>query len=330
MLKRIKKSDWLLIGIFSAFLMPLIFPTFRYPTSFQKIIGVLLYTLFDIGLVVVFVFYLFPKYFPESRFRVLVLNLFGLLAVHYLFREVAFFLILGDKMNLGFDGFIMGVINNAQNSGAFIAILIAKQLYEAQNEMLTLQKAQKENELRWLKSQIDPHFLFNNLNILDILIHEDPKKASLYTKKLSSLYRYLVRQKDQDVVTLAEEWAFSEDYIFLLKQRFDDLFIFENNLAGKDLYQYFIPPAAMQIVLENAAKHNVAADDNPIRVSITLEGQTLFIRNTFRPKKVKPEGTNTGLANLKARIRLMTDKNVEINISQDIFEVKIPLVKHVA
>ncbi len=319
------------MGIFGMLMMPLIYPTFEYDRTTEKLMGVFLYILFDILAVVAFVFYLFPKYFPQSKFLRLIVGLFVVLALQYVLRDIVFWILLGDQLTIFTTRrFVFGIINNAQNLGVFMAILIAKQFYETQNEMLALQKAQKENELRWLKSQIDPHFLFNNLNILDILINTDPKKASVYTRKLSALYRYLVRQKDQDVVSLAEEWNFASDYIFLLKQRFNKLFVFEDNLNGVDLDLYFIPPASLQIVLENAVKHNIADDEHPIRVKIQLEGDFLVITNTFRPKKIKPIGTNTGLENLQARIRLLTDQSIKVTRENGLFEVWIPLVRQVA
>jgi len=185
----------------------------------------------------------------------------------------------------------------------------------------------KESELQLLRAQIDPHFLFNNLNILDILINLDPKKASRYTKRLSSLYRYMIRHKDQDVVSLKEEWAFSEDYIFLLEQRFDELFLFENELKGKDLDSYFIPPASMQTLLENIVKHNFALPEAPIHTIIYLENDFLCVKNDRKPKENVKDSTGTGLTNLKKRIKLLTDQTVEIEQTADVFWVKVPLVR---
>ena len=330
MFKKVKKSDWVLMGIFVGLMIPLIYPTFVYDTHFKKLLGLLVYLTFDILAVITFVFYLFPKYFPQSKFFLLIAGLFVVLALQYVLRDFAYWVVLGDKMSMfKLRNFIFGVINNAQNLGVFMAILIAKQFYETQNKMLALQKAQRENELRWLKAQIDPHFLFNNLNILDILINTNPQKASIYTRRLSALYRYLVRQKDQDVVSLTEEWNFAKDYIFLLKQRFNELFVFEDNLEGKDLDAYFIPPAALQVLLENVVKHNVADDDHPIAVKILLDGDKLTVANTYRPKKEEVEGTNTGLDNLRARIQLLSDQSISITNADGFFEVTIPLVKQV-
>lgn len=327
---KIKKSDWILTGIYWAFVMVLIFPTFKGGTVPQRIAGVLIYAFYDIVAVYAFVFYFFPKYFPRGKFLLLFMGLMSIMAIQYLFRDYTFHWLLGHELSFGSTmGFVMGIIASAQNAGIFMALLITKQFYETQNKMLTLEKEGKENELRWLKSQVDPHFLFNNLNILDILIHKDPDKASLFTKNLSLLYRYLVRQKNQDIVTLAEEWNFSKSYIFLLQQRFGNLFVFKNYLAENDLYNYFIPPASMQLLIENIVKHNVTTDHEPIEVLIEIKDDFLVIQNTYRPKKTKPVGTNTGLKNLQARIELLTDHSIEITTLGDMFIVRVPLVKEV-
>ena len=333
-MKRIKKSDWILTAIYWAFVGVLIYPTFDNDSVILNISGVLLYAFFDTLAVFIFVFYIFPRYFPSGKFFRLISSLLLLMTIQFIIRDFTFYSLLGFKVNIfsgkgDLMGFVMGIIASAQSTGIFMTILISKQFYETQNKVLTLEKEGKENELRWLKSQVDPHFLFNNLNILDILIHKDPEKASLFTKNLSSLYRYFVRQKNQDIVALAEEWDFSKSYIFLLKQRFDQLFIFKDELSKKSLRNYFIPPASMQLLLENVVKHNVATDDQPIEVLIKLKDDFLIIENTYRPKKTKAIGTNMGLKNLQARIKLLTDNSIEINRTENLFIVKIPLVKQV-
>ena len=330
MLNKIKKSDWIIMGAFCAVLMPLIYPTFDDPTVFKKIVGVIIFTITQLIAVIIFVYYLFPRYFLRGQYVMLIISLFATITGLYFLQEITNYLILGHCFSCNsLNSVMFGIIGAGQNSGGFMAVLIGKQLYDLQIKLLAIQKEKKENELRWLKSQIDPHFLFNNLNILDILINTDPKKASIYTKKLSSLYRYLVRQKDQDVVSLEDEWTFAENYIALLKYRFNELFIFNNSLDIKQLQAYFVPPAALQVLLENIVKHNIADDNNPINIDIDIQDSFLVVGNTYRPKSIKPEGTNTGLTNLKERIRLLTDKNIIIDQNNQLFIVKVPLVKQV-
>ena len=137
----------------------------------------------------------------------------------------------------------------------------------------------------------------------------------------------MIRHKDQDVVSLKEEWQFSEDYIFLLQQRFDDLYFFDSSLDGENLEEYFIPPASMQTLLENIVKHNFALPDEPIHAKIYLEGNYLCVQNDSRPKESVKDSMGTGLNNLKKRIRLLTDQNLIIEKKLTSFLVKVPLVK---
>ena len=137
----------------------------------------------------------------------------------------------------------------------------------------------------------------------------------------------MIRHKDQDVVSLKEEWQFSEDYIFLLQQRFDDLYFFDSTLDKEKLDEYFIPPASMQTLLENIVKHNFALPEEPIRASIYLEDNHLCVQNNNRPKESVKDSTGTGLNNLKKRIQLLTDQHLIVEKTATSFLVKVPLVK---
>jgi len=333
--KRVKKTDWFLIGMYYAFVLPMVFITNgmngKYESwSWEGFRWFWIY-FFDFGLdvfvLILVVFWIFYKYFQEKKYVRAFLLIIGLLLLQRVIQPWLFPVMydhLGDNYILQlFDG----LENNFSSIMGLCVFLIGKQFYESKNTIMQLEKEKKESELQLLRAQVDPHFLFNNLNILDILIKIDPDKASRYTKRLSSLYRYMIRHKDQDVVSLEEEWAFSEDYIYLLQQRFDELFVFNNKLDGIDLDTYFIPPASMQTLLENIVKHNFALPDAPISASIYLEGDFLCVENDNRPKEQVKDSTGTGLTNLKKRIQLLTDKNVIIEKTATTFLVKVPLVR---
>lgn len=150
--------------------------------------------------------------------------------------------------------------------GLPLGILI-KKFYEGQQELLKTQKLQKENEVKLLRSQIDPHFLFNNLNTLDSLIDSNPAKAKEYIHRLSLIYRYLIKTKDAEVMKLSSEIEFAENYIFLIKTRFgnDYEFTIEKNIS---LDATLIPTGALQSLLENVVKHNKSAGKNTIKTTI--------------------------------------------------------------
>ena len=336
--KRIKKTDWQIIGLYYAFVYPLVYITNSLSGrnelfSLDGLHWLVIY-FFDFGLdvliMILVVFWIFHDYFQQKRYGLALGLIILLLAIQVFLQPLLVPPMYDFASEKGIHWIVWlfgGIENNFSSIVGLCLFLIGKQYYESKNQVMQLQKEKKESELQLLRAQIDPHFLFNNLNILDILINLDPKKASRYTKRLSSLYRYMIRHKDQDVVSLEEEWRFSEDYIFLLEQRFDELFIFKNELNGQNLDAYFIPPASMQTLLENIVKHNFALPAQPIHATIYLENGVLCVKNDRRPKENVKDSTGTGLTNLKKRIKLLTDQTVVIEQTEDTFLVKVPLVK---
>jgi sensor histidine kinase YesM len=148
-----------------------------------------------------------------------------------------------------------GLYNATDMIGFPIGLLLIKKFYEGQTLLAKTQQQQKENELKLLRSQIDPHFLFNNLNTLDSLIDSDSEKAKEYINRLSLIYRYLIQTKDSEVMELSKEIQFAENYMFLIKTRFGDDYDFEidKKINTRDK---FIPTGAIQTLLENVVKHN--------------------------------------------------------------------------
>jgi len=176
-----------------------------------------------------------------------------------------------------------------------------------------------------LKSQIDPHFLFNSLNVLTSLIGENPQQAEKFTTKLSKIYRYVLEQKDKNLVELDEELQFAKTYMELLKMRFENAVIFQipDKASNPELK---IVPLSLQLLLENTIKHNVVSEENPLEVIITEDNGYLTISNNYKPKTVLEKGTKVGLKNIVDRYRLITLKKVTIEKTDTKFMVKIPLL----
>lgn len=336
--KRVKKTDWQIIGAYYAFVYPMVYISNSLYGRNELIswdglkwLGIYLFDYsLDVLVLILVVFWIFHDFYQQKKYGLAFSLLLLVLIIQAFLQPILIPAMYGFAEAEGVNWITWifeGIENNFLSIVGLCLFLIGKQFYESKNQIMQLQKEMKESELQLLRAQIDPHFLFNNLNILDILINLDPKKASRYTKRLSSLYRYMIRHKDQDVVSLKEEWAFSEDYIFLLEQRFDELFLFDNDLGGNDLDSYFIPPASMQTLLENIVKHNFALPDEPIHATIYLENDFLCVKNDRRPKENVKDSTGTGLTNLKKRIKLLTDQTVEIEQKEDTFLVKVPLVR---
>ncbi len=176
-----------------------------------------------------------------------------------------------------------------------------------------------------LKSQIDPHFLFNSLNVLTSLIGENPKLAERFTTKLSKVYRYVLEQKNKDLIELDEELHFAKTYMELLKMRFEDAVSFEIPEKASDS-DYKILPLSLQLLLENTIKHNVVSEENPLKVIITEENGYLVVSNNFNPKISTENGTKIGLKNIIDRYHLITLKKVLIEKNTENFIVKLPLL----
>jgi len=176
-----------------------------------------------------------------------------------------------------------------------------------------------------LKSQIDPHFLFNSLNVLTSLIGENPVLAEKFTTKLSKVYRYVLEQKSKDLIPLQEELQFAKTYLELLEIRFENAihFKFLEKASNSD---YKIVPLSLQILLENAVKHNVITSENPLKIEIKEVNGFLVISNNLNIKSVLSNSTKVGLNNIIERYRLITQRKVEIKTEKANFVVKLPLL----
>jgi len=176
-----------------------------------------------------------------------------------------------------------------------------------------------------LKSQIDPHFLFNSLNVLTSLISENPKQAERFTTKLSKVYRYVLEQRNKDLIPLSEELKFARTYMELLQMRFEDAIQFDipDNVSDEGLK---IVPLSLQLLLENAVKHNVASSKKPLSLRIFEENGELIIENNVNPKEAIGKSTKVGLQNITDRYRLLTKRNVGIVNDKKTFKVSLPLL----
>ncbi|WP_178983925.1 histidine kinase [Winogradskyella helgolandensis] len=176
-----------------------------------------------------------------------------------------------------------------------------------------------------LKNQLDPHFLFNSLNVLTSLIEENPENAQKFTTSLSKVYRYVLEQKSKELVTVDEELNFARTYMSLLKMRFEDSIIFEipdqaSNPESK------VVPLSLQLLLENAVKHNMVTSSKPLHVKIYEDGNHLVVMNNLQPKQIVKKSSGVGLENIKQRYQLLTNKKVHINQREKDFAVAIPML----
>lgn len=176
-----------------------------------------------------------------------------------------------------------------------------------------------------LKNQLDPHFLFNSLNVLTSLIGENPQQAERFTTKLSKVYRYVLEQRNKDLVPIEEELKFAKTYMELLGMRFEEAVQFNipDNISNNELK---IVPLSLQLLLENAVKHNVVSTSKPLTINIYEEGSYLIITNNVNPKEAIGKSTKIGLQNIADRYGLITDKGVKIENNNKTFKVSLPLL----
>ena len=195
--------------------------------------------------------------------------------------------------------------------------------------MEKLERAKAETELEALKNQIDPHFMFNSLNTLSFLIETDKIKALEFNDSLSDVYRYILMNKNKELVQLGEELTFLNNYYALLKLRFGNSINFISAIEN-DADNFLIPPISLQILLENAVKHNKFDEKEPLEINMTIKETSLIFVNEIRRKINKRESSKIGLKNLNERYKLITSKDIEITNDEINFTVKLPLLKTAA
>jgi sensor histidine kinase YesM len=182
-------------------------------------------------------------------------------------------------------------------------------------------------EISNLKSELEPHFLFNSLNTLSHLILFDPKTAHIFNSKLASILKYFLINKNKETISLKYELEFMDDYIYLLRLRYDNKIELLKSPDLSENAQFSIIPFALQITVENAIKHNEFTEECPLRICVELTDEHLLVKNKYSPKLSKKESTGTGLHNLSLRYQLICEKDIVIQNSFHDFIVKIPLIQ---
>lgn len=225
-----------------------------------------------------------------------------------------------QKVNLIFTGLIGAVITLFFMAFDFIKAVQEKKVKE--QKIIANTATAKFDALR---NQLDPHFLFNSLNVLTALIHEDPDAAQKFTTDLARVYRYILEQKTKDIVSLNEEIKFGKTYISLLQKRFEDCLTVNfpqelKNPEGK------IIPLSLQLLLENAVKHNIVTTERPLNISVFEKDGFLYIENNLQTKTVMQSSTGVGLANIKTRYEMLKNKAFEVFKTKNTFVAKLPIL----
>jgi sensor histidine kinase YesM len=206
-----------------------------------------------------------------------------------------------------------------------IRLIFQKQTIKLENEALKREALQSQFES--LKNQLSPHFLFNSLTALKILISEAPVTAQNYVNSLSKALRYTLQSNEKQLVILKEEMEFMESYLFLIRMRFDTN-LSVNTSINENYLSHRLPPLTIQTLVENAIKHNEISKLRPLRIDIsTTENESLIVLNNIQKKLSEEEGTGIGLTNLSKQFQLLFGKDIIISIENNQFRVEIPLIR---
>jgi LytS/YehU family sensor histidine kinase len=212
-----------------------------------------------------------------------------------------------------------------------LIILVLAYIRNREKSIRNLQRLENEKirfQFDVLRTQVNPHFLFNNFNTLITAIEEDPKMAVEYVEQLSDFFRNIVNYRDKDVITVKEELGLLQTYFFLQQKRYGNNVRLEISLPPGVEQHYFIPPLTLQLLAENAIKHNVVSAANPLQISITAgTGNTLLIANNKLARSSVQPGTGMGLENIISRYKLLTNAEVRIINNADNFIVSLPLIE---
>ncbi len=209
-------------------------------------------------------------------------------------------------------------------------VLIIRLVFQKQGIKLEYEELKREalqRQYESLKNQISPHFLFNSLTALKVLIQDAPDKAQNYVNSLSKALRYTLQSNEKQLVTLQEEMEFMNSYIYLIRMRYDTNLIV--NYEIKETFRlYMLPPLTIQTLVENAIKHNEISKRRPLIIDIETTGnESLIVRNNIQKKYTEEAGTGLGLANLSKQFGILIGKDIVITKTDELFIVEIPLVR---
>ena len=196
---------------------------------------------------------------------------------------------------------------------------------------MPLQQLQQEKiqfQFQVLGSQVNPHFLFNSFNTLISTIEDNPKAAVDYVEQLSEFFRNIVNYRDKDVITLGEEINLLKTYFYLQQKRYGDNLKLTIDISEEAKKQLFIPPLTLQLLLENAIKHNAVSKETTLFIDLFIEnGNRLVLRNNINPKLSQQAGTGMGLQNIINRYNILSKEQVQVNNNGQYFTVSLPALK---
>ncbi|MFI5130440.1 MAG: sensor histidine kinase [Chitinophagales bacterium] len=274
--------------------------------------------------------------FEEVRKRLLVQSVSMLVYTIVTNNVLGYILDVCGLKGEHYEGYSWVEVITNSNAAAIVCTLTVVAIYESIYFMNELKKSVEEKEmlkreslkaqLNALKTQVNPHFLFNNLNTLSSIIPENPKLAVDFVQQLSKVYRHILEVRDEQSIPLKDELDVMKAYAFLLKTRFGDNLDIGIDVPEEKMERQIVP-LSLQILMENAIKHNIVSSDKPLKIDVFTENGRLVVRNNLQMKNQLSESTGIGLDNIRNRCRLLSDKKVEVIADDNSFTVSIPLIE---
>lgn len=247
----------------------------------------------------------------------------------FLLRIVEDVLIEGERFEIFIQNetlanYVVTIIITFFVTLAFHAFYVYKAYQENKVNQQKIIAGTASAQFESLKNQIDPHFLFNSLNVLSSLIEENPIAAQKFTTSLSKVYRYVLEQKDKELVSVTEELTFAKTYMNLLLMRFENSITFE--IPENTTEDAKVVPLSLQLLLENCIKHNIVSSSKPLHINISTVDNQLVIENNLQKKEILSDGKGVGLQNIINRYALLTERKVRIIQDEKSFKVYLPLL----
>jgi two-component system, LytTR family, sensor kinase len=256
---------------------------------------------------------------------------------------VLFTIISNNLLGFYFDNYVFKSLHNrlstdiiiSTNAAALFCIIMIMAIYESiffvhqlkhsVEEQENLKRESIKAQLDALKTQVNPHFLFNNLNTLASIIPDNSNQAVLFVQQLSKVYRHILEVKDEKTIPLKDELDVVNAYAFLLKTRFENNLHIDINILPEKITKKIVP-LSLQLLIENAIKHNIASYEKPLKITIASKNGSIEVNNNLQIKNQIMESTGIGLENIKNRYKLLTDNPVVITTDETNFTVSIPLI----
>jgi LytS/YehU family sensor histidine kinase len=288
-----------------------------------------------------FIYWYFAEYIVARNWKIVksllvYLTFTGIFSIVYHFVANRFFFHfkllnkafpLMEELNRHSENFILFMRGILFSGIIYFVVFYLKLLLEKQKSALEIGQLKKEKleaQLDSLKQQISPHFLFNSLSTLRTMV-EDPYSKK-FINKLSNVYRYLLNLNENDLVSLKEEIGFTDSYLYIIKERFEDALVVENLLPAT-IENKKIPPLVIQLLIENAIKHNVASIKRPLKITMALHDENnILISNNIQSKLTTEISTGKGLDNIRLRYQILSDQNIVILTNENVFTVIIPIL----